>query len=100
MERRSPEAQAYRRLYKTAAWKALRLAQLSREPLCRYCKDMGRITQATVADHIKEHKGDPDLFFHGELQSLCATHHSSTKAREERRGREIPQTGLDGWPVG
>ena len=31
-------------------------------------------------------KGNYDLFWHGELQSLCAFHHNKTKQRIERKG--------------
>lgn len=45
---------------------------------------MGYATEATVIDHIVPHKGDPELFFDPDnLQSLCKSHHDSTKQREE-----------------
>lgn len=34
---RSPEVQAYRRLYKTAQWQRLREAKLAQDPLCGWC---------------------------------------------------------------
>ena len=62
---------------------------------------MGRDEQATVADHIIPHKEDRELFFHGELQSLCAECHSTTKQREEitgkRAGCDIDGNPLSGW---
>lgn len=74
-------------LYDTKRWKALRLYQLGMEPLCRLCKQVDRITAATVADHVIPHKGDVDLFFDGDnLQSLCKTCHDVTKSRQEHRG--------------
>jgi 5-methylcytosine-specific restriction protein A len=63
-------------------WRERRLAHLKGEPLCRKCLEHGRITAATVADHITPHRGDAALFC-GPLQSLCASCHSSTKQREE-----------------
>jgi 5-methylcytosine-specific restriction endonuclease McrA len=66
-------------------WQQRRKAQLAEEPLCRYCKRQGRIVPATVADHITPHRGDPVLF-EGPLQSLCASCHSSAKAKEEQGG--------------
>lgn len=36
----------------SAAYKRQRLAILSAEPLCRYCFNQGRITAATILDHI------------------------------------------------
>ena len=72
-----------RRWYKTAAWRKRREAQLAAEPLCRMCRNAGRVTPATVADHVTPHRGNRHLFFHGALQSLCAPHHSRAKQRDE-----------------
>lgn len=95
---RSTKAQAWRGWYSLAAWKARRLDQLTREPLCRMCLEDGHTTAATVADHIIEHKGDPDLFWHGELQSLCKTHHDATKQQIEKGGYSSA-ADLDGYPT-
>lgn len=99
---RSIEAEAYRRLYKDNRWRGkhgVRARRLAAEPICRMCHKTGRITVATVVDHIEGHKGDPALFFdYGNTQSLCAPHHNSTKQSEEKMGRERPAVGLDGWP--
>ncbi len=91
-------------LYSTARWQRLRRAQLQREPLCRMCEQQGKTTAATVADHIERHNGDPDKFFNGALQSLCKTHHDSTKQRQEKSGRVqgcdalgIPLDGAHHW---
>ena len=97
-DRRSPEAQQYRRLYKTSRWQKLREQQLRRHPLCAKCQARGHVTPATVADHIEPHKGNERLFFQGALQSLCASCHSSAKQAEEHRGYST-EIGLDGWPV-
>jgi len=40
--------------------------------LCRICLEAGRVTPATVADHIEPHRGNYELFRLGELRSLCA----------------------------
>jgi 5-methylcytosine-specific restriction endonuclease McrA len=74
-------------LYNRAAWKRLRAAQLTAQPLCEMCKKAGRDEVATVVDHKKAHKGDEKLFFDRKnLQSLCKTHHDAAKQREEHRG--------------
>ncbi len=74
------------RLYKTARWLARREAQLRAEPVCRLCLEIeGRITTATVADHVRPHRGD-QMLFEGELQSLCKRHHDSWKKQIEERG--------------
>jgi 5-methylcytosine-specific restriction protein A len=74
-------------LYDSKRWKALRLYQLGREPLCRKCKEVERLSPACIADHVTPHKGDICLFFDADnLQSLCKTCHDVSKQREEHRG--------------
>lgn len=95
---RSAEAVEYRKLYKNAAWRARRMHQLSAEPLCAFCRSAGLTTAATIADHIVPHRGDPDLFWRGDLQSLCKLHHDSAKQREEKGGWDS-MADLDGYPL-
>ena len=96
-DQRSPEAQAYRKLYKTAEWARRRADQLAREPLCWMCSAQGVVRVATIADHKTPHRGDP-VAFQGPLRSLCKVHHDATKQREEKRGTSI---GVDvhGYPL-
>jgi len=62
------------------------------------CSAIGLVRAATVADHIRAHKGNPALFFDpANLQSLCKPHHDSAKQRWERLG--LVETGPDGWPA-
>lgn len=71
-------------------WRKARAFYLQRHPLCRMCEQIGRITPATVVDHIVPHKGDPELFWdETNWQPLCKRHHDSTKQRAERRGHEV-----------
>lgn len=96
---RSEEAQEYRRWYKTTAWLKLRQWQLQLHPLCVMCEAEGRVTAASVADHVRPHRGDRVAFFDAEnLQSLCEQHHNTAKQREEHRGFS-GLIGLDGYPV-
>lgn len=89
----------YAWLYRTATWHKLRRHQLRSEPLCRYCRELGRLTPATVADHVIPHRGDLVLFYDpANLQSLCKTCHDHVKQRLERTGRRAG-TRLDGTPV-
>lgn len=68
-------------------WRKRRSEQLRLHPLCRLCADIwGRVTAATVADHITPHRGNPVLFA-GPLQSLCASCHSGWKQQLETSGR-------------
>lgn len=86
------------RMYHTARWGRLRTQQLRSEPLCAYCLAKGEVVLATVVDHVIPHRGDPELFYRGRLQSLCATHHSGSKQSEELRGYAL-EVGVDGIPV-
>lgn len=97
-DHRSAEAKAYRSLYDRSAWKKRRLAQLNAEPFCAFCAAQGRTTAATVADHVIPHRGDLDLFWFGELQSLCEPCHSVGKQRIESFGYDSA-AGLDGYPI-
>ena len=66
-------------------WQKARKRYLQEHPLCVMCERDGRVTQATVVDHRIPHRGDMTLFWdESNWQSLCATHHSSDKQREER----------------
>lgn len=97
-DQRSPEAQHYRKLYHSAAWLKIRAYQLQIEPMCRMCAEQGRVTVATVCDHIEPHRGDPAQFYAGPFQSLCKPCHDRHAQRRDE-GRDIRATGLDGWPV-
>lgn len=97
---RSPEAAEYHRWYGTRRWRRQALAQLHADPLCRLCAALDLLEPATVADHVKPHDGDPQLFWYGELQSLCAGHHSGAKQSAERAGADYSsEVGLDGLPI-
>lgn len=88
----------HKHLYATHTWKLLRTAQLIREPLCRFCEQEGRVTAATVADHIEPHRGDRAKFFTTRLQSLCKDCHDRTKQRAEIHGYDL-RVDLDGMPI-
>lgn len=57
-------------------WARRRSDQLIEEPFCRECAANGVRTPATEVDHVVPHKGNVNLFMHGELQSLCKSCHS------------------------
>jgi 5-methylcytosine-specific restriction protein A len=84
--------------YCRKAWLTLREDQLREEPLCRMCLQDKRLVPATIVDHVVPHRGDPNLFFLGELQSLCELHHKSHKRRLELQGYST-QVGADGYPI-
>jgi 5-methylcytosine-specific restriction endonuclease McrA len=80
-------------------WEKARKTYLASHPLCAMCQREGRVTAATVVDHIKPHKGDTKLFWDvaNNWQALCKPHHDQDKQREER-GR-FQSIGEDGWPI-
>lgn len=62
-------------------------AGLAREEVIVRCADLGiPVPWAQVVDHRIPHRGDQALFWDKtNWQSLCTTHHSRDKQREERR---------------
>lgn len=80
-------SRSYGNLYAHRAWRRRRERHLRDEPLCRLCFHVdGLYIAATVADHIRPHKGDRDAFFNGELASLCKSCHDSRKKAMENTG--------------
>lgn len=80
-------------------WQKARLHHLKQHPLCIRCKAEGRVTEATVVDHRVPHRGDQALFWDPDnWDSLCASHHSADKQREERGSDPAKRIGLDGFP--
>jgi 5-methylcytosine-specific restriction protein A len=85
-------------LYSKNRWRKLAKAQLRREPLCCICLAAGRVTPATIADHVIDHRGDYNAFIIGGLQSLCASCHNGRKRLEVARGFQV-DIGPDGFPT-
>ena len=57
-------------------WDRERLIFLRAHPLCVMCQEQGRVTAATVVDHIIPHRGDMSLFWdERNWQSLCERCH-------------------------
>ncbi len=96
-DQRSAEAEAYRRLYKTARWRRTRAEQLARKPLCETCLSLGRDAPATVCNHAdKDSKATEEGFFAGPFTSECAPCHDGVIQAQEKRGHIIgcDETGL------
>ena len=93
-----PRGHGLAHLYTTARWRRLRAGVLMREPLCRYCKALGRITASSICDHIEPHRGDVAKFWSGPFQALCKTCHDGTKQQLEKGGR-LRGCNPDGWPI-
>lgn len=78
----------WKKLYQCKRWKDLRLAILRRDPICRVC---GRAA-STVADHVKDHRGNPVLFYDAKnLQGICKPcHDGKTGSMHGGGGRNAP----------
>ena len=58
-------------------WRKARASFLQRNPLCAECMRNGKITPATVVDHVIPHRGDEKLFWdENNWQALCASCHN------------------------
>lgn len=81
-------------------WEKARRTYLAAHPLCVMCQGQGRVSAATVVDHIIPHRGDQTLFWDSEKnwQALCKKHHDGEKQSEERLGYSL-NVGQDGWPI-
>jgi len=65
-------------------WSQARELFLKAYPICANCERRGRITAATVVDHIIPHRGDDFLFWdESNWQPLCASCHSRKTAKED-----------------
>lgn len=84
-------------------WQQARAGYLAKHPFCVFClRDAGirattiecviiecaekrvALPYASVVDHVDPHRGDMALFWDKtRWQSLCATHHSGEKQRQE-----------------
>ena len=82
-----------------ARWQKYRVWFLRQHPLCCYCEQIGRLTAASVVDHIVPHRGDMELFWNMDNhQPLCKSCHDSVKRREEATGKR-PGCDAGGNPV-
>lgn len=73
--------------YNSAAWRKRRAAHLRDNPLCAYCLEEGRTTEATIANHDPPHRGDEHAFFFGTIKSACKACHDGRIQSEERNSR-------------
>lgn len=82
-------------------WQRARAAFLAEHPLCVMCEREGRVTAATVVDHIDPHRGDMEKFWDSsQWQSLCASHHNRDKQSLEKGGTPRVAFDVNGNPIG
>ena len=75
-----------KRFYQRIIWKRLRADRLSIEPLCRHCRQAGRLKEATIVDHITPFFMPDDALATdpNNLQSLCVScHNAKTNTKYE-----------------
>lgn len=78
-EERSANGRGYGR-----TWQRARKRYLEAHPLCAECEREGRYTKATVVDHIKPHRGNPQLFWDtSNWRPLCKHHHDIKTGNED-----------------
>ena len=66
-----------------AEWRRARKAFLQKHPLCAECGKEGKLTPATVVDHIIPHRGDKRLFWdEHNWQALCKNCHDQKTGHE------------------
>lgn len=80
------------RPYDRRAWRdGVRKDQLAIEPLCRHCRQQGRITAATEVDHIDGNNTNDEP---SNRQSLCKPCHAIKTAHDDGSfGRPSARTG-------
>ena len=67
-----------------ARWQKARATWLRRHPLCVMCEQQGRVTAATVVDHIVPFRdGGSEFWDTANWQSLCKRHHDSKTSTQD-----------------
>ena len=68
-----------------ATWHRMSRMVRMEEPLCRHCLRQGRVTAATLVDHIVPLSLSPELRLdRGNLQALCASCHARKTQAESK----------------
>ncbi|MEG3153012.1 hypothetical protein U1769_24225 [Sphingomonas sp. ZT3P38] len=69
-------------------WSKASAGHLRNHPLCAYCELNGRITAATLTDHLYPQRHYQDVFWKTEWWvSSCAPCHNGMKQAVERQGK-------------
>ncbi|WP_082407286.1 HNH endonuclease signature motif containing protein [Mesorhizobium sp. 1M-11] len=87
--------------YNTTAWRDLRQAKLSSQPLCEVCLRREVVEVANTVDHIVRINdgGEPFPPLAG-LMSLCpACHQHKTNAERDGTGRKVKGCDVNGNPL-
>ncbi len=79
---RSKESSAF---YRSSDWKKMRANYLIEHPFCVECNRHGKLTKATVVDHIIPIRMGGPLLEESNLQALCASCHTRKSIKEGSR---------------
>ena len=71
--------------YHSREWKRKRSQFLLEHPFCEECRKNGRLTKATLVDHIVPIRQGGSLLDDGNLQALCSSCHSRKSIEEGSR---------------
>ena len=78
-DNRRPQNDIYNR-----RWRKVSKLFLAAHPLCVECQRQGKLTPATVVDHIVPHRGDPQRFWdENNWQGLCKPCHDRKTLTED-----------------
>jgi 5-methylcytosine-specific restriction enzyme A len=69
--------------YRSKLWRDARAYHLGTSPLCVHCEAQGKVTEATIVDHIVPRSQGGLPFAESNLQSLCESCHAR-KSQSER----------------
>lgn len=76
------------KFYHSSRWQKLRNWFIKNNPLCVQCLREGRVTTATVVDHIEEIKDGGARYDINNLQSLCHACHNDKTAHERKKRKK------------
>jgi len=74
--------------YNSRQWRKMRYQFLRENPLCVECHKSNRVSQSTVADHIKPVTSGGEFWDIDNLQALCASCHGRKSAIEGNEKRK------------
>ena len=77
--------------YHSQEWKRLRQDYLIEHPFCVECRKNGKLTKATVVDHIVPIRQGGPALDESNLQALCASCHGSKSIIEDSRFGRKPK---------
>ena len=72
------------RFYQRSVWKQARGAHLQSEPLCRTCRETGKLVSGSIVDHVVAIADGGAELDDSNLQTLCTSCHNKKTGRERK----------------